>query len=101
MLENGGQAVGYICAKAVVDEAEILVLGVAPEYRGQGIGQSLLIELLVVLKALGCTKVFLEVRFNNQAATSLYQKMGFVQTGIRKGYYADNGEDARLLRWEG
>ena len=99
ILENSGQVVGYVCAQSVVDEAEILVLGVAPEYRGQGFGQSLLTELISVLKAGGCASLFLEVRFNNQAAVSLYQKMGFVQTGIRKGYYADNGEDARLLQF--
>jgi ribosomal-protein-alanine N-acetyltransferase len=39
----------------------------------------------------------LEVRVSNHAAAALYRKFGFREVGIRPRYYADNGEDARLM----
>ena len=92
--------VGYVCVGAVGDQAEILILGVNPDHRKQGIAFSLLSEVRDVLKARGIRNLFLEVRQLNEAAAALYRKAGFTETGLRKGYYADTGENARLLRLE-
>ena len=49
-------------------------------------------------KERGCVAYTLEVRAGNVPAISLYEKHGFKQDGIRKGYYQDNNEDA-ILMW--
>jgi [ribosomal protein S18]-alanine N-acetyltransferase len=46
----------------------------------------------------GATALTLEVRLSNKAAQEMYRRFGFVPVGIRKGYYADTGEDA-LVMW--
>jgi ribosomal-protein-alanine N-acetyltransferase len=45
----------------------------------------------------GAVTSFLEVRESNAAAMKMYQKFGYVETGRRENYYADNGEDAILM----
>ena len=94
------EVVGYVCAQVTGEEAEILIFGVAPTSRRQGIGLSLLQDLRATLKTLGCKKVFLEVRDRNAAALSLYASVGFMETHIRKNYYADTREDARVMQWD-
>ena len=37
-------------------------------------------------------------RGSNDAAVNLYSSLGFVETGVRRGYYTDNREDA-LIMW--
>ena len=39
----------------------------------------------------------LEVRRSNVAAQKLYESVGFLSTGVRRGYYSDNGEDALAM----
>ena len=101
---NRGVPLGYVLAGMVAGEAEILILGVHPDARRKGLGRLLLEALFTHLKSLSdpfiAESVFLEVRSGNQAAIRLYEAMGFAQVGLRKGYYADNGEDAALLRRE-
>lgn len=91
-------AVGYIGAWILAGEAEITNVAVAPAYRGQKIGTKLLSEFIARLKKLRVTAMTLEVRPSNSIALSLYQKFGFTEAGRRKGYYADNGEDA-IIMW--
>jgi ribosomal-protein-alanine N-acetyltransferase len=59
-----------------------------------------LLDLNAFLKSLNCQNVFLEVRIGNAGALSLYRSVGFAESGIRKHYYADTGEDAQLMRWD-
>lgn len=47
---------------------------------------------------LGMDRMTLEVRVSNYPAQDLYRRMGFSAAGVRKGYYADTGEDA-LIMW--
>ncbi len=100
VFRGSDQIAGYVCAQTAGEEAEILIFGVDPEHRRRGVGRALMLELGVALKALGCRTVFLEVRRENRAALSLYLSAGFVETGVRKNYYADTGEDAKVLRWD-
>lgn len=98
--DEGGRVLGYLLASSIAGQAEILVLGVHPDARRKGIARALLIGLFAHLKTLETDSVFLEVRTGNQGAISLYENLGFSKTGVRKGYYADSGEDAVLLRKE-
>lgn len=56
-------------------------IAVLPECRGQGVGQRLLEEVEQKGRALGCCKLTLEVREDNQRAQRLYDYMGFHDIG--------------------
>ena len=64
--------------------------------------ESLVAELVSRLKAAGSECLTLEVRSSNTPAISLYEKLGFLQVGLRKNYYHNPKEDALILRkeWE-
>ncbi|MFP4007173.1 MAG: ribosomal protein S18-alanine N-acetyltransferase [Spirulinaceae cyanobacterium] len=85
------------CFWAILEEAHITLLAVAPAYRRQGLGSLLLSTLLQKAQARGLERATLEVRRSNQAAIALYQKFGFKIAGTRKKYYQDNQEDALIL----
>jgi ribosomal-protein-alanine N-acetyltransferase len=95
---SGGKVAGYLLASSIAGQAEILVLGVHPDARRKGIARALLQNLFAHLKLLENDTVYLEVRIGNHSATGLYESLAFTRTGIRKGYYGDNGEDAALYR---
>lgn len=94
----GGKVVGYAGMWKVCDEGHITNIAVHPEYRNAGIGSLLLGRLVDIARAEGVARMTLEVREGNIAAQSLYMKFGFVSEGIRKSYYADNGENA-IIMW--
>ena len=95
------QAIGMACLWAIVDEAHITLLAVAPEYRRQGLGQLLLITLLQDAIVRQLEWATLEVNVNNAGAINLYQKYGFQVVGTRKGYYQPAGDDASILWLKG
>lgn len=95
----GNRAVGYAGMWKVFDEGHITNVAVHPEFRGVGIGSSLMEYLIDIAKSEGISSMTLEVRKSNLAAQRLYKKFGFVIAGFRKGYYSDNGEDA-LIMWK-
>jgi len=78
-------------------EAHIMTIATHPECRRQQLGEWMLLEMLARARASGVQQATLEVRANNRAAISLYNKTGFVEVGLRKRYYRDNNEDALLL----
>lgn len=81
----------------IADEAHITTLASHPQWRRQGYAGRLLLHLLAQARERGAVLATLEARLQNVAAIRLYEKLGFVEVGVRKGYYADTGEDARLL----
>jgi ribosomal-protein-alanine N-acetyltransferase len=87
---------GFILARAVAGEAEILTLAVTPAARRQGIAGALLGAAMVEAQYRDATVMFLEVSDNNTAARGLYGQAGFRQIGLRRRYYAD-GSDALVL----
>lgn len=95
--DEGSLPVGFIVSRHVVDEGEILSLGVHPQWQRRGIARRLLSHLVQKARQADET-LFLEVRFSNGAASGLYGQLGFRQVAVRPRYYED-GEDARLLRW--
>lgn len=94
------QVAGYLVARVIEDEGEILNLAVDPDIRRKGIGGLLLESGLAALKTLGVLAVFLEVRVSNRAAIDLYLSKGFLPIGHRHQYYRRPVEDALVLRWE-
>ncbi|HTV33124.1 MAG TPA: GNAT family N-acetyltransferase [Methylocella sp.] len=91
--------VGFILSRLAAEEAEILTLAVAPEWRRRDIAASLLGSHLSSLASLKVTRLFLEVDVENTGARALYAKFGFAPVGERQAYYrtANNGRATALV----
>lgn len=100
VAEAGGQIIGYMGLYWVLDEADITNVAVADRYRRQGIAFALLTEMMYLVRKKGIVLVNLEVRAGNQAAISLYEKMGFYTVGRRKNFYEKPVEDGILMQWK-
>lgn len=85
--DDFSEVIGYIIIKVILDEAEVLRLGVKKN-QGKGIGEGLLMAALDVLKRNGIKKVFLEVSADNIKAQRLYEKFEFKKVGERTDYYS-------------
>jgi [ribosomal protein S18]-alanine N-acetyltransferase len=96
-LGEGGAIAGFVAARALGPEAEMLNLAVGTEHRRQGIGRRLVEELHRHLYAAGTERVYLEVRPSNLSAQRLYRSLGYCECGRRHNYYASDGEDALVL----
>jgi ribosomal-protein-alanine N-acetyltransferase len=79
-------------------EADVLTMAVRPRHWGHGTGSALLEALLREAARRKCAQVFLEVRRDNPRAQRLYQRHGFTEIGIRRGYYQPSGTDAIVMR---
>jgi len=101
VCEELDKVLGYSIVALGAGEAHILNICVDPAEQNQGIGRKMLENLIEVARGRAET-IFLEVRPSNVGAIALYEKMGFNEIGIRKGYYpAENGrEDAIMLALE-
>ena len=97
---DGDVVAGYIGSQAVMGEADMMNVAVSPDYRRQGIAAELINRLVTLLAEGGNHSLALEVRESNEAAISLYQKLGFSQIGFRPGYYRNPKEGALILRKE-
>lgn len=88
---------GFAGIWMIADEAHISSIAVREKYRGQRVGELLLIALSELAIKLKAHSITLEVRVSNTVAQSLYAKYGFTRVGLRRGYYTDNREDALLM----
>ncbi|MFG6448718.1 ribosomal protein S18-alanine N-acetyltransferase [Roseateles sp. BYS180W] len=97
--DDAAQLQAYYLAMAVVDELHLLNFTVHPQRQGQGLGRAMLSHLVAQARARACSKVWLEVRQSNARARTLYARNGFVELGLRRGYYpaVDGREDAVLM----
>ena len=93
-----GALVGYLVISRYVDAWHVMNVAVAPERRRLGIARLLLEHLFEVTSTDERRGYTLEVRVSNEGAIKLYERLGFVARGIRRGYYTDNREDA-LIMW--
>ncbi len=93
----GGKVIGYIGVIEIFGEADITNVAVLPEYRRCGIGEMLMKTAENGATERKCESITLEVRVSNTAAISLYNKKGYKQAGIRKGFYEKPKEDALLM----
>jgi [ribosomal protein S18]-alanine N-acetyltransferase len=102
-IEPGSEAelcriVGYAGLWLMVDEAHITTIAVHPKYRGEGVGELLLLQMIDTAQEIGARWLTLEVRKSNVVAQALYHKYTFKEMGVRRRYYSDDGEDA-LVMW--
>jgi [ribosomal protein S18]-alanine N-acetyltransferase len=78
---------GFVLARDLGEEAEVLTLGVLPDGRRRGLGRALLDAVLAEARRRGLASVVLEVAADNEAARRLYAASGFIQVGRRPRYY--------------
>jgi len=97
VVTEGERIAGFLVARIVLDEMEILNLAVEPGCRRRGAASGLLQEALRWGSARRAEKAHLEVRASNLAALKFYECHGFAATGRRPRYYSAPIEDALLL----
>jgi [ribosomal protein S18]-alanine N-acetyltransferase len=95
--EEESSVLGFLVARRVVNEIEVLNFAVSPEARGRGIGAMLLRETLTWGTEFGAVQAILEVRASNSAALRFYERHNFRIVGQRARYYNEPTEDALLL----
>lgn len=97
VAEVDGEVAGCAGLTNICNEGNIDNVVVAECFRGCGVAQELLKELIAEGEALGITAFTLEVRVSNAAAIHLYEKFGFVSEGIRPNFYEKPIEDAMIM----
>ncbi len=100
--EVAGQIVSYAILMPVLDEAELLNIGVAAAQQRKGLGRTMLDAQLQWARTQSMRRIFLEVRVSNLPAIALYRALGFIEIGMRRGYYqnAAGREDAMAMACE-
>jgi len=97
VAEWEGRLVGYAGVWLIANEGHITNVAVRPEYRNRHIAAAMISALLEASERKGAVQHTLEVRRSNSIARNLYRKFGFLEAGVRPGYYQDNGEDAVIM----
>jgi len=97
--ENAGLLVGYMIISRYADAWHVMNIAIDEDYRRRGIATQLLNRLFELTSTDDRRGYTLEVRVSNGHAIKLYESLGFVARGIRRGYYTDNREDA-LIMWK-
>ena len=92
------QVIGYIGMWKGLEEGNINNLAVREAHRRRKVASSLLEHIKERATAHSITALTLEVRVSNLSAQQLYTQHSFEIIGRRKGYYADTGEDAYIMR---
>ena len=100
VVREDGAPIAYAGMWLVLFEAHITNIAVRPDRRGMGYGELVTRSLIQLAADTGMQCMSLEVRRSNMVARSLYEKLGFVEIGFRKRYYADNNEDALIMSKE-
>lgn len=110
VAEANQKVVGYIMCKiefgfsnfrklGFVKKGHVVSIAVLREYRGKGIGKSLMLEAINGLAVRKTDEIYLEVRVSNDLAVKMYQSLGFLTKSRLRSYYRD-GEDAYLMASE-
>lgn len=94
----GREVIGYAGLMMALSDGHVTTVAVDPDWQREAVGTRLLLTLAHEAVERGATALTLEVRLSHHGAQSLYQRFGFKAVGVRKGYYADTGEDA-LIMW--
>jgi ribosomal-protein-alanine N-acetyltransferase len=94
----GREIVGYAGLMMSLSDGHVTTIAVDPAWHRNHVGTRLLLALAREGVERGATALTLEARLSNKPAQDMYRRFGFVPVGVRKGYYADTGEDA-LVMW--
>lgn len=97
VAEENGRIVGYIGMYVAMEEGEITNVAVAPLERCHGVGGLLISEVKKEAERRLLARIVLEVRVSNDTAIRLYERNGFVNQGVRKGFYERPKEDAYIM----
>ena len=95
---QGSDMLGYLIVARYVDAWHVMNVAVDEPFRSRGIARGMLERLFESTVGDVERGYTLEVRVTNETAIALYRRLGFVETGVRRGYYTDNREDA-LIMW--
>jgi len=96
---DSGRLIAYLVVSRYVDAWHIMNLAVDPDWRRQGVASRLLDELFDLTAGDPRRGYTLEVRVTNGPAIELYEGFGFEASGVPRGYYTDNREDA-IIMWK-
>lgn len=94
---NAQKLIGYLGFWVIADEAHVTTVAVQPDYRGNSLGELLIVHGIDRCMSQTIRWVTLEVRLSNYSAQNLYYKYGFASVGTRLKYYQDNQEDALIM----
>ena len=98
LCESAGELAGYLLSLTILDETQIMQIAVDKRFLRRGLAVAMSQRLIDSHPAV----LLLEVRLSNVAARRLYKKLGFVESGYRKNYYAADAsgfsEDAVLMQ---
>ena len=92
-ISFNGKTIGYLIAMLALDSADILNIGIEPDFQRQGYGTGLLNQLIEELRKRHIGEIFLEVRVGNKLAIQFYKNQGFKEISVRKNYYTKDSKD--------
>lgn len=96
-VDENGALVGYLILSRYVDAWHVMNVAVAPGSRRSGVATALLRHVFEMTRDDARRGYTLEVRVSNHGAIALYERLGFRPSGVRRGYYTDNREDAVVM----
>lgn len=94
MAHHNNRAIAFIGMSSRANSLHVTNIATIPTYQKQGIATAFIDAVIGVAKELEKKRITLEVRMSNETAKSLYRKIGFSDTRIKRNYYQNNGEDA-------
>ncbi|HNX29830.1 MAG TPA: ribosomal protein S18-alanine N-acetyltransferase [Syntrophomonadaceae bacterium] len=97
VCDIGGKIAGYGGIWIVFEEAHITNVAVGTEFRRQGLGTAIMLELEKLAREKKAARILLEVRPSNEPALRTYRKLNYLPNNVRTEYYTDNGEDALIM----
>ncbi|MEC4592748.1 GNAT family N-acetyltransferase [Nitrospirillum amazonense] len=97
IAQDEQEPLGMALIRTVVDEAEILTIGVTPTARGRGLGTALTQACVDTAATAGAAALYLEVAETNAPARRLYAATGFEPVGRRANYYHLGGQSVAAL----
>ncbi|MFT2110878.1 ribosomal protein S18-alanine N-acetyltransferase [Marinomonas sp. 2405UD68-3] len=93
-----GKIIGWLTASSLLNESELELILIHPDYRQQGFAKQLMLTWMLTMEGKQVDHFLLEVRASNKLAVFLYLSMGFLQVGLRKNYYSTEiGMEPALL----
>ena len=99
VLGYGGMhtVLGYGGMHTVLGESDVDNIAVFPEFRGHGVGRTLMEALIEKARENGGVFITLEVRTSNLPAIAMYRSLGFTEAGVRRNFYTEPREDALIF----